>query len=113
MEAQEVTGKALEVKEAGSTRFCTGAAWREVHDHRDFEKVPELVKGESNRIGVLPTLATLPEHPQSVPGNALVPVEGTHLEDHEKVSVWETVRMIATASPCPRPWRGCQPGACE
>ncbi len=113
MEAQEVTGKALEVKEAGSTRFCMGAAWREVRNHHAFEKVPELVKGESNRIGVLRTLATLPEHPQSVAVNALVPVEGTHLEDHQKVSVWEMVRIIATASPCPRPWCGCQPGACE
>ena len=29
--------------------------------------------------------------------NALVPVEGTPLEDQEKVSVWEMLRMIATA----------------
>ena len=29
--------------------------------------------------------------------NALVPVEGTPLEDQPKVSVWEMVRMIATA----------------
>jgi biotin synthase len=46
---------------------------------------------------MLHTLATLPEHPESVPVNALVPVEGTPLEDQEKVSVWEMVRMIATA----------------
>jgi biotin synthase len=32
-----------------------------------------------------------------VPVNALVPVEGTPLEDQERVSVWEMVRMIATA----------------
>jgi biotin synthase len=52
---------------------------------------------EEDRIGMLHTLATLPEHPESVPVNALVPVEGTPLEDQPKVSVWEMVRMIATA----------------
>ncbi len=176
MEVEEVIGKALEAKEAGSTRFCMGAAWREVRDNRDFDKVLEMVKGvnnmgmevcctlgmltpeqatklkdaglyaynhnldtseefygdvittrnysdrletlenvrsakisvcsggiiglgekENDRIGMLHTLATLPEHPESVPVNALVPVEGTPLEDQEKVSVWEMVRMIATA----------------
>jgi biotin synthase len=176
MEVEEVIGKALEAKEAGSTRFCMGAAWREVRDNRDFDKVLEMVKGvntmgmevcctlgmltpeqatklkeaglyaynhnldtseefyndiittrnygdrletlenvrsakisvcsggiigmgekEGDRIGMLHTLATLPEHPESVPVNALVPVEGTPLEDQEKVSVWEMIRMIATA----------------
>jgi biotin synthase len=43
------------------------------------------------------TLSTLPEHPESVPVNALVPVEGTPLEDQPRVSIWEMVRMIATA----------------
>jgi biotin synthase len=52
---------------------------------------------ESDRIGMLHTLSTLPEHPESVPVNALVPVEGTPLEDQPKVSVWEMIRMIATA----------------
>jgi biotin synthase len=52
---------------------------------------------ENDRIGMLHTLATLAEHPESVPVNALVPVEGTPLEDQDKVSVWEMVRMIATA----------------
>lgn len=176
MEVEEVLAKANEAKEAGSTRFCMGAAWREVRDNRDFDKVIEMVKGvnamdmevcctlgmltpeqaqklkaaglyaynhnldtseefykdiittrnyqdrldtienvrkakisvcaggiigmgenEHDRIGMLYVLATLPEHPESVPVNALVPVEGTPLEDQEKVSVWEMVRMIATA----------------
>jgi biotin synthase len=52
---------------------------------------------EGDRIGMLLTLSTLPEHPESVPVNALVPVEGTPLEDQPKVSVWEMIRMIATA----------------
>lgn len=176
LEVDEVLGKANEAKEAGSTRFCMGAAWREVRDNRDFDKVIEMVKGvnamgmevcctlgmltheqalklkeaglyaynhnldtseefygdiittrnfkdrietlenvrqakisvcsggiiglgehENDRIGMLHTLATLPEHPESVPVNALVPVEGTPLEDQPKVSVWEMIRMIATA----------------
>lgn len=29
-----------------------------------------------DRIGLIHTLATLPEHPESVPINALVPIEG-------------------------------------
>lgn len=176
MEVDEVLGKAQEAKDAGSTRFCMGAAWREVRDNRDFDKVIDMVKGvnemgmevcctlgmlspeqakklkdaglyaynhnldtseefygdvittrtyddrlntlenvrkakisvcsggiigmgeqEKDRIGMLLTLATLPEHPESVPVNALVPVEGTPLEDQPKVSVWEMIRMIATA----------------
>jgi biotin synthase len=176
MEVDEVIDKAIEAKESGSTRFCMGAAWREVRDNRDFDKVIDMVKGvnslglevcctlgmltpeqaqklkdaglyaynhnldtseefyddiittrtykdrldtlshvrkanisvcsggiigmgeqEDDRIGMLLTLATLPEHPESVPVNALVPVEGTPLEDQPKVSVWEMVRMIATA----------------
>jgi len=176
MEVDEVLSKARDAKDSGSTRFCMGAAWREVRDNRDFDKVVEMVKGvnslglevcctlgmltheqalklkeaglyaynhnldtseefykdiittrtygdrletldnvrharisvcsggiigmgenESDRIGMLHTLATLPEHPESVPVNALVPVEGTPLENQPKVSIWEMVRMIATA----------------
>lgn len=173
---EEVLDAARNAKEAGSTRFCMGAAWREVRDNRDFDRVLDMVKGVNamgmevcctlgmlsksqaeklkeaglyaynhnldtseehykeiistrkyddrldtlenvrsssisvcsggiiglgekveDRIGMLHTLATLPEHPESVPVNALVPVEGTPLEKQEKVSVWEMVRMIATA----------------
>lgn len=176
LEVDEVLQRAQEAKESGSTRFCMGAAWREVRDNRDFDKVIDMVKGvstmgmevcctlgmltpeqaqklkdaglyaynhnldtseefygdiittrtygdrldtlenvrkakisvcsggiiglgetENDRIGMLHTLATLPEHPESVPVNALVPVEGTPLEDQEKVSIWEMIRMIATA----------------
>ena len=55
--------------------------------------------GESHdeRIGMLYTLSTMVEHPESVPVNALVAVEGTPLEEMKRVSVWEMVRMIATA----------------
>ena len=176
LEVDEVLDTAARAKENGSTRFCMGAAWREVRDNRDFDKVLEMVKGVNNmgmevcctlgmltaeqarklkdaglyaynhnldtseehyeeiittrnyedrldtlghvrqakisvcsggiigmgesehdRVGMLHTLATLSEHPESVPVNALVPVEGTPLEDQPRVSVWEMLRMIATA----------------
>ncbi|WP_086047753.1 biotin synthase BioB [Hugenholtzia roseola] len=176
MTTDAIVGKAAEAWQAGSTRFCMGAAWREVREGRDFDRLLEAVKkinhmgmevcctlgmltesqaqklkeaglyaynhnldtspeyyndiistrdyqdrlqtlenvrksgisvcsggiigmgeAETDRIGLLHTLATLPEHPESVPVNALVPVEGTPLEEQEKVSVWEMVRMIATA----------------
>jgi len=176
METKEVLDAAKAAKDSGSTRFCMGAAWREVRDNKDFDRVLDMVKGvngmgmevcctlgmltpeqavklkeaglyaynhnldtseehydkiittrtyddrletlgnvrkakisvcsggiigmgesQNDRIGMLLTLSTLPEHPESVPVNALVPVEGTPLEDQEKVSVWEMVRMIATA----------------
>ena len=52
---------------------------------------------QEDRIGMLFVLSNLNPHPESVPVNALVPVEGTPLEDQPVVSIWEMVRMIATA----------------
>ena len=54
--------------------------------------------GESkeDRAGMLVALARLNPQPESVPINALVPVEGTPLEEQQKVSIWEMVRMVAT-----------------
>ena len=54
--------------------------------------------GESleDRAGMLVALATLNPQPESTPINALVPVEGTPLEEQQKVSIWEMIRMIAT-----------------
>ena len=176
MKKEEVLGYARKAKEAGSTRFCMGAAWREVRDNRDFDRVLEMVQdvnelglevcctlgmlteeqakrladaglysynhnldtsadyygdiittrtyddrlrtldnvrkagvtvccggiiglGEmhEDRIKMLHTLCTLPQHPESVPINALVAVKGTPLENNSKTDVWDMVRMIATA----------------
>jgi biotin synthase len=176
MKKEEVLSYAKKAKEAGSTRFCMGAAWREVRDNRDFDKVIEMVKGvnelgmevcctlgmlnqhqaerlaeaglyaynhnldtsseyydeiittrtyddrlrtldnvrkagvtvccggiiglgekHEDRIKMLHTLSTMPQHPESVPINALVPVKGTPLGDQQRVDVWDMVRMIATA----------------
>jgi biotin synthase len=173
---EQVLTAAQRAKDGGSTRFCMGAAWREVRDNRDFDKVLDMVKGvnemglevcctlgmvneyqaeklkeaglyaynhnldtseenysniittrtyddrldtienvrkagisvcsggiiglgetDEDRIGMLHTLSTLVQHPESVPVNALVPVKGTPLENQPLVTVWEMVRMIATA----------------
>ncbi|HEY1201408.1 MAG TPA: biotin synthase BioB [Niastella sp.] len=176
MKQEEVMANAAKAKAAGSTRFCMGAAWREVRDNRDFDRVIEMVKGvnelgmevcctlgmltetqaqkladaglyaynhnldtskeyykeiistrtynerldtldnvrkagisvccggivglgetHTDRIKMLHTLSTMPEHPESVPINALVAVEGTPLENNQKVDIWDMVKMIATA----------------
>ncbi|HET9431185.1 MAG TPA: biotin synthase BioB [Chitinophagaceae bacterium] len=176
LKKEEVLIHAARAREAGSTRFCMGAAWREVRDNKDFDRVLDMVKGvnelgmevcctlgmlteeqakklaeaglfaynhnldtsaeyygeiihtrtyddrlqtlehvrkagvtvccggiiglgesHNDRIKMLHTLATLPAHPESVPINALVPVEGTPLAHNQKVNVWDLVRMIATA----------------
>ena len=176
MDVEEVLTKASIAKTNGSTRFCMGAAWRNVRDNRDFDKVIDMVKGinememevcctlgmltanqaerlkeaglyaynhnldtseeyygeiistrefddrldtldnvrkagltvcsggiigmgetDEDRIGMLHVLSTMPKHPESVPVNALVPVEGTPLAEQPRVSVWEMVRMISTA----------------
>jgi len=173
---ETVLDHARRARDAGSTRFCMGAAWREVRDNRDFDRVLEMVRevnglglevcctmgmlteqqarrlreaglhaynhnldtsdtyygkiihtrtyedrlrtldhvrnagvtvccggiiglGESprDRMAMLQTLANLPQHPESVPVNALVSVEGTPLEHRPKVDIWDMVRMIACA----------------
>ena len=175
MKKEEVLAYAQKAKDAGSTRFCMGAAWREVRNNRDFDTVLEMVEGvnelgmevcctmgmltedqakklydaglyaynhnvdtseehyadiittrtyddrlktlgnvrkagisvcsggiiglgetHDDRIGMLHTLATLPQHPGSVPINALVRVKGTPLQDNPKVDIWDMIRMIAT-----------------
>src|SRR5260221_7400998 len=50
-----------------------------------------------DRIELLPTLATLPQHPQSVPINQLVRVAGTPLADSAPLDPFDFVRMIAVA----------------
>ena len=50
-----------------------------------------------DRAGLLHALATLPEHPNSLPINDLMPIPGTPLGDSESVDPLEFVRMIAVA----------------
>ncbi|MGL4583420.1 MAG: biotin synthase BioB [Flavobacterium sp.] len=42
---QKVLDTAQKAKDSGSSRFCMAAAWREVRDNRDFDKVIDMVKG--------------------------------------------------------------------
>src|SRR3546814_15106720 len=55
--------------------------------------------GESRayRAGMLRTLANLPKHPESVPINMLVQVEGTPFAGRAALDVLEFVRTIAVA----------------
>ena len=52
---------------------------------------------DADRIGLLHQLATLPQHPESVPINMLVRVEGTPLANVPPLNPLEMVRAIATA----------------
>ena len=181
LKVEEVLAHAKKAKEAGSTRFCMGTAWRGVGQKNSFNRVIDLVKGVNglgletcctlgllssdqakqlkeagltaynhnldtsrehyenvvstrsyddrlatisnvreagisvccggilgideetdDRVGLLHTLATLPEHPESVPINALVPVKGTPLGDRQiarggAIEWDDMIRAIATA----------------
>lgn len=54
-------------------------------------------EAREDRVRMLQVLATLPEHPGSVPINQLVRVKGTPLFDSKGVSALEFVRTIAVA----------------
>ena len=176
MPVDQVLEAAASARAAGATRFCMGAAWREVKDGAQFDSVLEMVKGvralgmeacatlgmlsdtqavrlkeaglsaynhnldtskehygdiistrtyedrlrtlarvrdagisvccggiigmgESvdDRCNLLLTLANQEHHPESVPVNALVPVEGTPLANQARVETLDMVRTIACA----------------
>lgn len=175
MQPEAILAEAKKAKAAGASRFCMGAAWRELKD-RDVPKIEETIRlvkaegletcmtlgmlkqdqatalkdagldyynhnldaapeiygeiittrtyddrketlrhvresgiktccggivgmGESRdgRAGLLMELANLPQHPESVPINMLVQVEGTKLEGTAKLEPLEFVRTIAVA----------------
>ncbi|HLI33739.1 MAG TPA: biotin synthase BioB [Terriglobia bacterium] len=176
MSVEEVRRAAEKARDEGATRFCMGAAWREVRDGRDFENVLAMVRevaslgmevcctlgmlnehqarrlaeagltaynhnldtspeyygaiittrryedrlrtleyvrragisvcsggiigmGESDedRVGLLHQLAVMNPHPESVPINLLVRVEGTPLGEAEPTDPLTLARTIATA----------------
>lgn len=176
MDLKDVLLAAGRAKSEGATRFCMGAAWREVREGAHFDRMLAMIRGvkslgleacctlgmvtpdqakrmkeagldaynhnldsseefydriistrtyqdrlltlghireagisvccggivgmgetEGDRIGLLHTLATLPEPPESVPVNALVAVEGTPLGNRPSVDIWDMVRTIAVA----------------
>jgi biotin synthase len=53
-----------------------------------------------DRVGMIATLASLPVHPESVPINMLVQVEGTPLAGKPKLDALDFVRTIAVARIC-------------
>ena len=57
-------------------------------------------EGLEDRIGMIATLASLPVHPESVPINMLVRVEGTPLADAQILDPLDFVRTIAVARIC-------------
>jgi biotin synthase len=176
MDSQSVLKAAQNARDGGASRFCMGAAWREVRDGPQFDSVLETVSGVSSlglevcctlgmltpgqavrlkgagctvynhnldtsreyyseiittrtyderletlaavreaglqvcsggilgmgesvedRLKLLSELAALDPQPDSVPINALVPVEGTPLAGRDPVDPFEFVRIIATA----------------
>ena len=176
LDLDQVLAKARLAKEAGATRFCMGAAWREVKNGEAFDSVIEMVRGvreldmeacvtlgmlsaaqarrlaeagltaynhnldtspefygkiittrtyderletlarvrqagitvccggiiglgEDRRVryGLLKELSSLDPHPESVPVNMLVRVDGTPLADVAPEDPIELVRTIATA----------------
>ncbi len=57
-------------------------------------------EGVEDRVGMIATLAGLPVHPESVPINMLVAVEGTPLAASAKLDPLDFVRTIAVARIC-------------
>lgn len=54
-------------------------------------------EGAEDRVGMIAALASLPVHPESVPINMLVQVEGTPLDHETKLDPLDFVRTIAVA----------------
>ena len=54
-------------------------------------------EGAEDRVGMVHALATLPSHPESVPINMLVQVEGTPMAGNAKLDPLDFVRTIAVA----------------
>jgi len=54
-------------------------------------------EGEQDRVGLLMQLANLPAHPESVPINMLVKVEGTPFENLDDLDPFDFIRTIAVA----------------
>ncbi len=80
---QERLETLIRVRAAGITICCGG--------------IIGMGETTKDRASFLKVLANMNPHPESVPINALVPVEGTPLESLEMVDPLEMVRMVATA----------------
>lgn len=71
------------VRKAGMTVCCGG--------------IVGLGESREDRVGLLQSLSTLDPHPESVPVNLLVKVEGTPLQVQDDLDIFDLVRTIAAA----------------
>jgi biotin synthase len=78
-------------------RLDTLANVREAGMHVCCGGIVGMGEKKEDRAKMLQTLATLPEHPESVPINQLVQVEGTPLNGTETIDPFDFVRVIAVA----------------
>ncbi len=78
-------------------RLDTLAHVREAGMHVCCGGIIGMGEGRAERAGLLATLASLPQAPESVPINRLVRVEGTPLADESPPDPFEFVRTIAVA----------------
>ncbi|HEY5237976.1 MAG TPA: biotin synthase BioB [Rhizomicrobium sp.] len=78
-------------------RLNTLAAVREAGIHVCCGGIIGMGEEAEDRVGMIHTLATLPEHPESVPINMLMQVEGTPVSLGQSLDPIEFVRMIAVA----------------
>ena len=78
-------------------RLDTLGAVREAGIHVCCGGIVGMGEGLDDRVGMIATLASLPVHPESVPINMLVRVEGTPLADARPLDPLDFVRTIAVA----------------
>ena len=78
-------------------RLNTLAHVREEGIHVCCGGIVGMGEGAEDRVGMIHALATLPQHPESVPINMLVQVEGTPLAHTVRLDPLDFVRTIAVA----------------
>lgn len=78
-------------------RLDTLARVRDAGVHVCCGGIVGMGEGEEDRVGMIATLANLPVHPESVPINLLVQVEGTPLATGKVLDPLDFVRVIAVA----------------
>jgi biotin synthase len=78
-------------------RLETLAHVREAGMHVCCGGIVGMAESEDDRAGLIHALATLPTHPESVPINMLVQVEGTPLDGSSAIAPLDFVRTVAVA----------------
>src|SRR5207237_4454671 len=78
-------------------RLDASGALRDAGIHGCCGGIVGMGEAAEDRAGMIATLASLPVHPESVPINMLVQVEGTPLAGERKLDPLEFVRTIAVA----------------